>query len=179
MTGPTRRRTTCFAALTLMAAILLAGLNHRTATIDIRERFSLLACGADAAHGQGRQVAMLAADAGLPLQEMVVLSTCNRLEMYVVAQEAETGRAALSAYLAELYGMDDAKLAGLLYTAQDGEAVRHLMRVACGLDSLILGEPQILGQVAEACRAAHAAGSQGPLLSHLFHVALHLSLIHI
>jgi len=152
-----------------MAAILLAGLNHRTATIDIRERFSVLACGADAAHDQGGHLA-----ARPPaLEEMVVVSTCNRLEVYAVAQEAEAGRAALAAYLAALYSTAAADLARLLYTAQDAEAVHHLLRVTCGLDSLILGEPQILGQVAAAARAAHAAGSQGPLLAHLFGQALH------
>jgi glutamyl-tRNA reductase len=152
-----------------MAAILLAGLNHRTATIDIRERFSLHTCGLDVVHDELRRVS-----AHTPaLQEMVVISTCNRLEVYAASEEVAAGRQAIIAYLANLYGAEPAAIAGLLYFAHDEEAVRHLLRVTCGLDSMILGEPQILGQVADAARAAQAAGSQGPLLSHLFSQALH------
>ncbi len=152
-----------------MSAILLAGLNHRTAAIDIRERFSLHACGLDVVHNDLRRIA-----ATTPaLQEVVVISTCNRLEVYAVAAEVEAGRQAIAAYLATLYGADAAALDRLLYHAQDDEAVRHLLRVTCGLDSMILGEPQILGQVADAAQAAQSAGSQGPLLSHLFSQALH------
>jgi glutamyl-tRNA reductase len=152
-----------------MAAILLAGLNHRTATIDIRERFSLHACGLDVVHDELRRVA-----ARTPaLEEVVVISTCNRLEVYAAAEQVEAGRRAITEYLANLYGAGPDALGGLLYYAQDEEAVRHLLRVTCGLDSMILGEPQILGQVADAARAAQMAGAQGPLLSHLFSQALH------
>jgi glutamyl-tRNA reductase len=152
-----------------MSAILLAGLNHRTATIDIRERFSLHACGLDMVHDNLRRVS-----ARTPaLQEVVVISTCNRLEVYAAVEEIDAGWDALTDYLANLYGTSADALRSLLYFAHDGEAVRHLLRVTCGLDSMILGEPQILGQVADAARAAQTAGSQGPLLSHLFSQALH------
>lgn len=152
-----------------MAAILLAGLNHRTATIDIRERFSLHACGSEMAHGELQR---LTTDSRA-LQEVVVISTCNRLEVYAAAEQVDAGRQAITAYLAGIYGTHADEIDRLLYFAQDDEAVEHLMRVTCGLDSMILGEPQILGQVAEACRTAQAAGSQGPILSHLFSHALH------
>lgn len=152
-----------------MSAILLAGLNHRTATIDIRERFSLHACGLDAVHGQLHQMALRSA----ALQEIVVVSTCNRLEVYAAAQDVEQGWQAITSYLADLYGASVEEISSLLYFAHDEEAVRHLMRVTCGLDSMILGEPQILGQVADACQAAQSVGSQGPVLSHLFSHALH------
>ena len=152
-----------------MSAILLAGLNHRTAAIDIRERFSLHACGLDVVHDNLRRIATRTP----ALQEVVVISTCNRLEVYAAVEEAEAGRQAIVAYLAGLYGADIEALDPLLYYADDGEAVRHLLRVTCGLDSMILGEPQILGQVADAAQAAQTAGSQGPLLSHLFSQALH------
>jgi glutamyl-tRNA reductase len=152
-----------------MSAILLAGLNHRTATIDIRERFTLKSCGLDAVHGELRQLAARSP----ALQEVVVISTCNRLEVYAAASEVEAGWTAIGEYLADLYGAEIEELRELLYYAQDDEAVRHLMRVTSGLDSLILGEPQILGQVADAFEAAKAAGSHGPVLSHLFNHALH------
>jgi glutamyl-tRNA reductase len=152
-----------------MSSILLAGLNHRTATIDIRERFTLNNCGLDVVHGELRRLATKSP----ALQEVVVISTCNRLEVYAAASEVEAGSAAIGEYLANLYGASAEDLSGLLYYAQDDEAVRHLMRVTSGLDSLILGEPQILGQVADAFEAAKAAGSHGPVLSHLFSYALH------
>jgi glutamyl-tRNA reductase len=152
-----------------MTSILLAGLNHRTATIDIRERFTLNSCGLDVVHGELRRLA----DKSPALQEVVVISTCNRLEVYAAASEVEAGWAAIGEYLADLYGASADELDGLLYHVQDDEAVRHLMRVTAGLDSLILGEPQILGQVAAAFEAAKAAGSHGPVLSHLFSHALH------
>ncbi len=153
----------------MMTSILLAGLNHRTATIDIRERFTLNSCGLDVVHGELRRLAAKSP----ALQEVVVISTCNRLEVYAATSDVAAGTAAIGEYLADLYGASAADLDSLLYHAQDDEAVRHLMRVTSGLDSLILGEPQILGQVADAFEAAKAAGSHGPVLSHLFSYALH------
>lgn len=152
-----------------MSSILLAGLNHRTATIDIRERFTLNSCGMDVVHSELRRLAARSP----ALQEVVVISTCNRLEVYAAADQVESGLAAITGYLAGIYGTSAGEIRDLLYFAQDDEAVHHLMRVTCGLDSMILGEPQILGQVAAACNAAQAAGSLGPLLSHLFSHALH------
>ncbi len=152
-----------------MASILLAGLNHRTATIDIRERFSMNSCGLDAVHDELRRLAKKTP----ALQEIVVISTCNRLEVYAVAAERQSGWAAMTEYLADLYSASADDLRSVLYYAHDDEAVRHLMRVTSGLDSMILGEPQILGQVADAMDAAKAAGANGPLLSHLFSHALH------
>jgi glutamyl-tRNA reductase len=152
-----------------MSSILLAGLNHRTATIDIRERFTLNSCGLDVVHGELRRLAAKSP----ALQEVVVISTCNRLEVYAATSDLKAGTAAIGEYLADLYGASAEDLGGLLYYAHDEEAVRHLMRVTSGLDSLILGEPQILGQVADAFEAAKAAGSHGPVLSHLFSHALH------
>ncbi len=79
----------------------------------------------------------------------------------------------MTQYLAHRGAVTTAELRPLLYYRHDREAIRHLLRVAAGLDSLILGEPQILGQVAAAHAAAHAAGVAGAVLSHLFHQALH------
>ena len=151
-------------------SILLAGLNHRTATIDIRERFTLNSCGLDVVHGELRRLAAKSP----ALQEVVVISTCNRLEVYCGRQRSRGGHRRRSANTwPTCMAPAPTDLGGLLYHAHDEEAVRHLMRVTSGLDSLILGEPQILGQVADAFEAAKAAGSHGPVLSHLFSHALH------
>ena len=96
-----------------MSSILLAGLNHRTATIDIRERFTLNSCGLDVVHGELRRLAAKSP----ALQEVVVISTCNRLEVYAAASDVEAGTAAIGEYLADLYGASAEDLGGLLYYA--------------------------------------------------------------
>ncbi len=100
-----------------MSSILLAGLNHRTATIDIRERFTLNSCGLDVVHGELRRLAAKSP----ALQEVVVISTCNRLEVYAAATDIEAGTGAIGEYLADLYGANPEDLGGLLYYAYDDE----------------------------------------------------------
>ena len=132
------------------------GLNHATAPVDVRER---VAFAGDAA---GRALAELRA---LPaVHEVALLSTCNRTELY-----AETGDdgAVLADWLAQRSDVGP-DLHAYLYRHADSEAVRHLFRVATGLDSLVLGEPQILGQVKDAWATARAAGTLGTRLDRLF-----------
>jgi len=144
-----------------VASIILVGLNHHTVAIDLREQFALDGCGLRMALDDLRD------------REMVILSTCNRLEVYALVDDAPQGWATIEQYLAQLHNVDPAELNGLLYFREGPAAVTHLLRVAAGLDSLILGEPQILGQVAAAVAEAQAVGAIGPVLSHLFHQALH------
>ncbi|MGE8227131.1 glutamyl-tRNA reductase [Stenotrophomonas pigmentata] len=128
------------------------GLNHQTAPVELRER---AAFGGDAlprAMDSLRQTPQLA--------EAVLLSTCNRTELYAVAEDSK----ALSHWLEHHAG----SLQGYLYQHSDGEAVRHLFRVATGLDSMVLGEPQILGQVKDAWALAHDSGAIGQQLDRLF-----------
>lgn len=144
--------------------ILLVGLNHRTAPVELRETLALTE--------QSLQAA-LEALGGCRIQEGAILSTCNRLEIYAVADQFDDVRQQLDAYLA---GLHDAALEDIsphLYHLEGMEAARHLMRVAAGLDSMILGEPQILGQVIQALNDAQAAGLSGPIASHLFSQAIH------
>ena len=161
--------------------ILLVGLNHRTAPVQIREQLSFNDCNLRMAleelnGSQGPAPPRLTLSSpALPsaIQESVILSTCNRLEIYAVAPAIQEGWEAVERFLSQVQGIPGESLAPHLYRLADDQAVEHLMRVACGLDSQILGEAQILGQVNQAFQTAQHAGNTGPILSHLFAYAIH------
>jgi glutamyl-tRNA reductase len=136
-------------------SFLVLGLNHRTAPIEVRERIVF------DAERLPRALASLRALPGIA--ESAIVSTCNRTEVYAVGGSAQ----AISAWLVAESG-GDAALADCLYRIEGPDAVRHAFSVAAGLDSLILGEPQILGQLKDAYRAAQQAGTAGRLLNRLF-----------
>src|SRR5687767_12575164 len=119
--------------------IIVVGLSHRTAPVELREKFSLAGCGLGMALEDLRALGI----EGVVFPEAVILSTCNRLEIYAVADDVDRGWKQLEAFLGHLQGIDAAALTPHLYRLKDSEATQHLMRVACGLDSLILGEHQI------------------------------------
>ena len=145
--------------------IVLVGLNHRTAPVEVRERVSFTA-------EQARRAADELRTRGI-LEETLVLSTCNRSEVYGVPPESSHESApGLSTFLSEFHSVRLEVLGGSLYHHYDREAVRHLFRVSAGLDSMMLGEAEILGQVREAYRAAHEHGATGPVLNRLFQGAL-------
>ena len=145
--------------------IVLVGLNHRTAPVEVRERVSFNA-------EQTRRAAEELRARGI-LEETLVLSTCNRSEVYGVPPESSHECAAgLSSFLSEFHSVRPDVLSVSLYHHYDQEAVRHLFRVAAGLDSMLLGEAEILGQVREAYRFAHEHGATGPVLNRLFQGAL-------
>lgn len=145
--------------------IVLVGLNHRTAPVEVRERVSFTA-------EQARRAAEELRARGI-LEEMLVLSTCNRSEVYGVPPETSHECApGLSTFLSEFHSVRPDVLSVSLYHHYDREAVRHLFRVAAGLDSMLLGEAEILGQVREAYRCAHENGATGPVLNRLFQGAL-------
>jgi len=145
--------------------IVLVGLNHRTAPVEVRERVSFTT-------EQARRAAEELRARGI-LEETLVLSTCNRSEVYGVPPEASHECAAgLSSFLSEFHSVRPDILSGSLYHHYDREAVRHLFRVSAGLDSMLLGEAEILGQVREAYRFAHEHGATGPVLNRLFQGAL-------
>ncbi len=150
-----------------MTHILCFGLNHRTAPLALRERLALDAVQTRATlsrYGFGR------ANNG-PITELVLLSTCNRVEVYACCSRADFQP--LIGLLTETSEVPADTISAHAYTLADGHAVRHLLRVAAGLDSMVLGEPQILGQVAEAHTLALRGGSSGLILSRLFQAALH------
>jgi len=145
--------------------IVLVGLNHRTAPVEVRERVSFTA-------EQSRKAADELRSRGI-LQETLVLSTCNRSEIYGVPPESSHECApGLSTFLSEFHSVRPDVLSISLYHHYDREAVRHLFRVSAGLDSMLLGEAEILGQVREAYRYAHENGATGPVLNRLFQGAL-------
>jgi len=145
--------------------IVLVGLNHRTAPVEVRERVSFTA-------EQSRRAAEELRSRGI-LQETLVLSTCNRSEIYGVPPESSHECApGLSSFLSEFHAVRPDELGVSLYHHYDHEAVRHLFRVSAGLDSMLLGEAEILGQVREAYRYAHEYGATGPVLNRLFQGAL-------
>ncbi len=145
--------------------IVLVGLNHRTAPVEVRERVSFTA-------EQARRASEELRARGI-LEETLVLSTCNRSEVYGVPPESSHECAPeLSSFLSEFHAVRPEVLGVSLYHHYDREAVRHLFRVAAGLDSMMLGEAEILGQVREAYRFAHEHGATGPVLNRLFQGAL-------
>jgi glutamyl-tRNA reductase len=140
--------------------LLLIGVSHRTAPIELRERLDFSARGLDEA---------LAALAGHPSgAEAAVLSTCNRAEVYLACENLERGRGDAERFFADFHRLTREELRPHLYAKTDAEAARHLFRVAAGLDSLVVGEPQILGQVKDAYGHASAQQTAGPLLNRLF-----------
>ena len=139
-------------------AFLALGINHKTASVAVRER---VAFGPEQLVEALQQLCRVT-----PCSEAAILSTCNRSELYLALDEAQAE--AILAWLAGYHGLNLDELRACAYIHQDHEAVRHMMRVACGLDSMILGEPQILGQMKDAYASAREAGTLGPLLGRLF-----------
>jgi glutamyl-tRNA reductase len=146
--------------------IFCLGLNHTTASLLLREKLALteemvrialarLACG----------------HIDSPLVELVILSTCNRVELYAASNQPAF--AELEAFLSDVSGVPVAQFWPNLYRFQDLEAVRHLFEVAAGLDSLVVGEPQILGQVTRALELARGQNTAGSILNRLFQAAIH------
>jgi len=138
--------------------LLAIGVNHRTAPVEVRER-----------------IAFDPADLPIALRELVrragvkeaaILSTCNRTEIYCRGEEESA--AAVVRWLGDRHTLELNNITRYLYTLPEDEAVRHILRVAAGLDSMVLGEPQILGQVKMAYQQAARAGTLGHALDHLF-----------
>ncbi len=142
--------------------IIVVGADHTTATIALRERLS---CSA-------RQIPQVLTPTRQVMQECVLLSTCNRTELYAVCEGSDQDRAQLLRILSEARGVAYDELDLHCYMLVDEQAIEHLFGVACGLYSLVPGEPQIQGQVGEALEIAQGAGYAGPVTSALFRAAL-------
>jgi glutamyl-tRNA reductase len=161
-------------------ALILLGLNHRTTPLDLRERLSFTSDQLDAALSDLYSNYLLVAEeapgkelASKPLCETLILSTCNRLEIYAVVREKQQGWDAIEQFLMQQGSFRWGSLDEHIYRLAGHDVVEHLMRVAAGLDSMILGEPQIIGQVGEAFHAAQQARTTGTVLSHLLAEVLH------
>lgn len=156
--------------------ITMIGLGYQTAPIELRERLSLAG---QALRGALQGICRLATVPGMPrlsaplVTEAVILSTCNRFEVYASTRHGVDGVALLEHFVSTLQDAPGTELKEHLHSHRGDEVVQHLMRVACGLDSMILGEAQILGQVAQALEEARAAGAAHSVLTHLFTQAIH------
>jgi glutamyl-tRNA reductase len=140
--------------------LVLIGVNHKTAPIALRERIAI------SRDELPEATRALAAVPGVV--ECMIVSTCNRVEILAAV---ESPQAELNSFLQRHFGLDPALLAPHLYEHRDQEAVRHLFRVAASLDSMVVGEPQILGQVKEAFAVARASGTVGGQLEYLLQSA--------
>ncbi|HKX39378.1 MAG TPA: glutamyl-tRNA reductase, partial [Burkholderiales bacterium] len=139
----------------MAASLFTLGLNHQTAPLAVRERVVF--------HVERLHEALGELKSRFA-QEAAILSTCNRTELYVAGE----GPGELAQWLAQYHRLAPDELQPYLYTLPSEQAVRHAFRVASGLDSMVIGEPQILGQMKQAARAAESAGTLGTLLHRLF-----------
>ena len=145
--------------------VLMLGANHRTADLAVRERLAV---------ADERQAQLLAHLRGAwPAAEAVVLSTCNRMELYLARPATQPPSAdELRAAVAAFCELDPAQLLAATIHRENEQAVAHLFRVCAGLESMVLGEPQILGQVRRAYEHAHRHEAVGPVLHKVFQTAL-------
>jgi len=139
--------------------LFVAGMNHRTAPVAMREQLAL-------EEEKIREILADLSGRGL-VQEVMILSTCNRVEVYGVAAVPGEARSQAFSRLGSHRGVAWRELEPLLYTATGDEAALHAFRVAASLDSMVLGEPQILGQVKDAFALAQSVGTAGPVLHAL------------
>jgi glutamyl-tRNA reductase len=148
-------------------SLLILGVNHNTAPINVRE--SVAITDAMLAHELGELVTLNA------IQESLIVSTCNRTEVYCVVDNVETGTRSLMSWLSKFHQLEEHEARSYLYTHIDEQAAKHLFRVASGLDSMILGEPQILGQLKQAYQSAVDVGSLNKHLNKLFQQCFHVA----
>jgi glutamyl-tRNA reductase len=142
--------------------LLALGLNHTTAPLALRERVAF------SGDGLRDTLADLTKSMKLLLPEAAILSTCNRMEIYCATPDPVSAKGEIAHWISQRQQLESGALHSHLYARPDSEAVRHAFRVAAGLDSMMIGEPQILGQMKEAARQAQDAGSLGTHLHQLF-----------
>ncbi|ECW8244434.1 glutamyl-tRNA reductase [Listeria monocytogenes] len=140
--------------------ILTMGLNHHTAPIDIREKLVF--------KESEEEMALVTLQQEKSILENVIISTCNRTEIIAVVDQIHTGRYYLKRFMANWFQMDMEKIEPYLFFHEESDAVNHLYKVTAGLDSLVLGETQILGQVKHAFEIAKQTATTGTLLNKLF-----------
>src|SRR4030042_5295718 len=144
--------------------ILVAGLNHKIADVDVREKLAFT--GSKLEEG-------LLGFSGLPeVDEAIILSTCNRVELYANVSETEKASESIKTFLSEFHTINRDSLSKALYFYHDTEAVDHVFKVASSLDSMIVGEPQILGQLKDAFDLALSKKTTGILLNKLMKKAI-------
>jgi glutamyl-tRNA reductase len=141
--------------------LVIVGLSHHTAPVEVREKLSL---------GNGTTEQVLAEMVATPsVREVVLLSTCNRVEVVACCEQGSGAESGLTSRLLSIGGLERGAVADSLFELHGRDAVRHVFRVAASLDSMVVGEPQILGQVKQQFEACDAAEAVGPVLHRVFH----------
>jgi len=144
--------------------VIVAGLNHNTADIEVREKVAF--------NGSKLQEGLIGLKNLPQVDEVVILSTCNRVELYAGVKDAETASESIKTFLSEFHDIDRSLLDKAIYVYDDVNAVRHIFRVASSLDSMVIGEPQILGQLKDAFDFALEKKATGILLNKLMKKAI-------
>ena len=144
--------------------IVVIGLNYKTAPVEIRERLTF---------NETELVdAIKKLNGKKSILENIILSTCNRTEIYAVVDQLHTGRYYIKEFLSEWFGMEQTEFSPFLFVNEDDGAVEHLFNVTCGLNSMVLGETQILGQVRTSFMLAQQEETTGSVFNHLFKQAI-------
>jgi len=152
-----------------MAELLALGMSHKTAPLGLRERVAMT---------EGRAAGVLRELVEAPeVQEVAAISTCNRTELYLAAPDPVGAEALALGILAREAGTPPTELVGHLYSLRAADAGLHLFRVTAGLDSMIVGEAEVQGQVKRAYELALVEGATGPILNRLFRGALAAALL--
>jgi glutamyl-tRNA reductase len=144
--------------------IVVVGINYRTAPVEIRERLTF--------NETDVVDAMKKLSTKKSILENVIISTCNRTEIYAVVDQLHTGRYYIKEFLSEWFGLDQTEFSPFLFIYEDDGAVNHLFNVTCGLNSMVLGETQILGQVRTSFMLAQEQETTGTVFNHLFKQAI-------
>jgi len=147
--------------------IIVIGLNHKTASIEIRERLAFQESEIEEALRRIKAIPSI--------REAILLSTCNRVELYATSKEVEKAVQELKEFLSQFHQFPLERFEKNLYLLIGKEAVRHIFRVASSLDSMVVGEPQILGQIKEAYQKANESNASGVVLHRLLHRAFHVA----
>ena len=147
--------------------IVAVGLNYKTAPVEIRERLSF--------DESDIVDAMIALQNKKSILENIIISTCNRTEIYAVVDQVHTGRYYIKEFLSQWFDLPIEDFSPFLFIHEGDRAAEHLFQVSCGLDSMILGETQILGQVRSSFMSAQTDGTIGTVFNHLFKQALTLA----
>ncbi|MGJ7912323.1 glutamyl-tRNA reductase [Neobacillus sp. LXY-1] len=147
--------------------ILVIGLNYRTAPVEIRERLTF--------NETDLEDAIKTLSNKKSILENIILSTCNRTEIYAVVDQLHTGRYYIKEFLSEWFGLEQSEFSPFLFIYEEDGAVEHLFNVTCGLNSMVLGETQILGQVRTSFMLAQEHETTGSVFNHLFKQAITLA----
>ncbi|NHM30500.1 glutamyl-tRNA reductase [Neobacillus terrae] len=147
--------------------ILVVGINYKTAPVEIRERLTF--------NQPDLGIATVNLNAKKSILENVIVSTCNRTEIYAVVDQLHTGRYYIKEFLSEWFNIDQDEFSPFLFIYEEDGAVEHLFKVACGLNSMVLGETQILGQVRDSFLLSQNEKTTGTVFNHLFKQAITLA----